>query len=60
MLPSRFVAEGNEIRLTLADPCDERERTRLAYIVASFAADEQDADELARRALERFRNSACT
>ncbi len=50
----------NEIRSTLADPCDERERTRLAYIVASFAPDEQDADELAHRALERFRNSAYT
>lgn len=46
---SALDAAWNEIRLTLADPCDERERTRLAYIVPSFAADEQDADELAPR-----------
>lgn len=33
----------------------ERERTRLAYIVASYALVAGDEDELTRRAVERFR-----
>lgn len=51
-------AAWSEIRSTLPDESDERERTRLAYIVAGLAAVAEDEDELTRRTLERYRQSA--
>lgn len=48
-------AAWNEVRSTLCDPFDERERTRLAYIVTSLLANAEDEDDLARCALERYR-----
>lgn len=50
-------AAWSEIRLDLPDPYDERERTRLAYIVASLVANGEDEDDLTRRAIERFRQA---
>jgi hypothetical protein len=47
-------AAWEEVRTTLPDQCDERERTRLAYIVASLVTLAVDEDDLARRAVERF------
>ncbi|MGO4286897.1 hypothetical protein [Bosea sp. TAB14] len=44
-----------EVKGSVADDDIERERTRLAYIVASYAAVAIDEDDLARRAVERFR-----
>lgn len=46
---------GTEVRQLLPDPFDERERTRLAYIVASLVSIADDKDDLARRAVERYR-----
>ncbi|WP_126116681.1 MULTISPECIES: hypothetical protein [unclassified Bosea (in: a-proteobacteria)] len=43
-----------QIKSSIPQAHTERERTRLAYIVASFAT---LAEDLARRALERFRQS---
>ncbi|RYF29773.1 MAG: hypothetical protein EOO23_06680 [Comamonadaceae bacterium] len=51
-------AAWNEIRSTLPDPHDERERTRLACIVASLVAVAEDEDELTRRTVERYRRQA--
>lgn len=48
-------AAWSEIRLTIPDAFDERERTRLAYIVAALVAVAEDEDDLARRAIERYR-----
>jgi hypothetical protein len=45
----------NEVRYLLPDPFDERERTRLAYIVASLVSVADDEDDLVRRVVERFR-----
>ncbi len=50
-------AAWNEVRLSLSDPYDERERTRLAYIVASLVAVAEDEDDLTQRAIERFRRA---
>lgn len=50
-------AAWDEIRLTLSDPYDERERTRLAYIIAGLASVAEDEDELALLAIERFRRA---
>ncbi len=50
-------AAWNEVRLSLSDPYDERERTRLAYIVASLVAIAEDEDDLTQRAIERFRRA---
>lgn len=47
-----------EISSTLADRFDERERTRLAYIVASLVPLAEDEDDLARRAIERYLQAA--
>ncbi|WP_156412075.1 hypothetical protein [Bosea sp. Root483D1] len=47
----------NEIRLSLSDPSDERERVRLAYIVAHLVLIAEDDDDLTRRAIERFRRA---
>lgn len=50
-------AAWDEVRSTLSDPCDERERTRLAYIVASLVANAEDEDDLTLRAIERYRRA---
>lgn len=50
-------AAWNEIRANLPDPYDERERTRLAYIVASLVTVAEDEDDLTLRAIERFRRA---
>jgi len=50
-------AAWNEIRLSLSDPYDERERVRLAYIVAHLVLIAEDEDDLTRRAIERFRRA---
>jgi hypothetical protein len=47
-----------EIRSTIPDAFDERERTKLAYIVAALAHVAEDEDDLMRRAIERYRQSA--
>uniref|UniRef100_A0A9E8CP04 Uncharacterized protein n=1 Tax=Bosea sp. NBC_00436 TaxID=2969620 RepID=A0A9E8CP04_9HYPH len=49
-------AAWNEIRSTIPDAFDERERNRLAYIVAALAA--IAGDDLTRRAIARYRQSA--
>lgn len=51
-------AAWNEVRSTIPDAFDERERTRLAYIVAALVAIAEDEDDLAARAIERYRQSA--
>lgn len=51
-------AAWNEVRSTIPDAFDERERTKLAYIVAALVAIAEDEDDLARRAIERYRRSA--
>ena len=51
-------AAWNEVRSTIPDAFDARERTRLAYIVAALVAIAEDEDDLARRAIERYRQSA--
>jgi len=48
----------SEVRSTIPDAFDERERTKLAYIVAALVAIAEDKDDLARRAIERYRQSA--
>lgn len=53
-------AAWDEIRSTIPDARDEQERTRLAYIVASLVAFAEDEDDLKRRAVERYRQSAET
>lgn len=50
-------AAWSEIRLDLPDACDERERMRLAYIVAGLVAIAEDEDDLTRRAIEQFRRA---
>ncbi|MDX3809236.1 hypothetical protein ACXIUS_19380 [Bosea thiooxidans] len=51
-------AAWNEVRSPIPDAFDERERTRLTYIVAALVAIAEDEDDLARRAIERYRQSA--
>jgi len=51
-------AAWNEVRSTLQDPFNERERTRLAYIIASLVAIAEDEDDLARLAVAKFRRAA--
>ena len=51
-------AAWNEVRSTIPDAFDERERTKLAYIVAALVAIAEDEDDLARRTIERYRQSA--
>lgn len=48
-------AAWSEVKDTVAEADHERERTRLAYIVASYALVAGDEDELTRRSIERFR-----
>ena len=46
-----------EIKSSVPEGFEEQERTRLAYIVASFVAVADDEHDLARRAIERYRQS---
>ncbi|WP_441473154.1 hypothetical protein [Bosea sp. RAF48] len=50
-------AAWNEVRDSIPDAFDERERVRLAYIVAALVAVAEDEDELRDRAIERYRQS---
>lgn len=52
-----FDAAWHEIKSTVPDGHEEKERTHLAYIVASFVAVADDVADLTRRAVERYRNS---
>lgn len=47
-----------EIRPALSQDTYERERTRLAYAVAALASIAEDEDDLARRAVERYRSQS--
>jgi len=47
----------DDLKSTHPEPFDERERTRLAYIVASLVGIAEDEDDLARRAVQRYRQS---
>jgi hypothetical protein len=47
-----------EIRPALSQDTYERERTRLAYAVAALASLAKDEDDLARRAVERYRSQS--
>lgn len=51
-------AAWNEVRSTIPAALEERERTRLAYIVAGLIHVAEDEDDLMRRAVERYRQSA--
>ncbi|QEL22034.1 hypothetical protein FQV39_05210 [Bosea sp. F3-2] len=51
-------AAWNEVRSTIPDAFDERERTNLAYIVAALVHVAEDEDDLTRRAIERYRRCA--
>jgi hypothetical protein len=46
-----------QIKSSIPEGHAERERTRLARIVASLATVAADEEELARRAVERYRRS---
>lgn len=50
-------AAWDEVKSTVPDGLEEQERTRLAYIIASFVAVAEDEEDLAQRAIERYRNS---
>lgn len=50
-------AAWNEVRATIPHAVEERERTRLAYIVAALFNVAKDEDDLMRRAIERYRQS---
>jgi tryptophanase len=51
-------AAWNEIRLTVPHSDHERERTHLAYIIASLVAVAEDEDDLTQRVIERYRQRA--
>lgn len=46
-----------ELRASIPHGLEERERTRLAYIIAALIAVAEDEDDLIRRAINRFRHS---
>lgn len=48
-------AAWDEIRSTIPEAVHERERTRVAYIVTAFVAVSEDADDLKKRVIERYR-----
>lgn len=48
----------NEVRPGVPDADQERERTRLAYLVANFAHVALDEADLVRRTLDRYRKKA--
>jgi len=47
-----------ELKPSLPAGSDERERNNLAYIVASLVSLALDEDDLAQRAIDRFRQKA--
>ncbi|MBD3846972.1 hypothetical protein IED13_14780 [Bosea sp. SSUT16] len=47
-----------ELKPSLPQGADERERNNLAYIVASLVPLALDEDDLAQRAIDRFREKA--
>lgn len=47
-----------ELRASIPHGLEERERTRLAYIIAALIAVAEDEDDLIRRAVNRFRHSS--
>lgn len=49
-------AAWNEIKAGLVEAVHDRERTRLAYIVASLAKSTKSQEDLTRGAIERYRN----
>lgn len=51
-------AAWNDLRSTHTEPVDERERTRLAYIVSNLVRIAQDENDLARRAVALYRRSS--
>lgn len=48
----------DEVRSIIPHACEEQERIRLAYIVAALVHVAEDEDDLTRRAIERYRQSA--
>jgi hypothetical protein len=48
-------AAWEEVKDSVLEENHERERTRLAYLIASYALVAADEDDLQRRAIERFR-----
>ncbi len=46
-----------ELQLMTPKPLGERERTRLAYIIAALVGVAEDEDDLRRRAIDRYRAS---
>lgn len=51
-------AAWSEVRPPQPDEGDERERTRLAYIVAGLVAIAEDEHALTRHAVEQYRRSS--
>ena len=47
-----------QIKSALPQDTYERERTRLAYLVAALASLAEDEEDLARRAVERYRSQS--
>ncbi len=45
-----------DVKPTLPPEAEEPERSRLAYIVAALVSVAEDEDDLARRAIERYRS----
>jgi len=50
-------AAWNEIKSTIPDASEERDRTNLAYIIAALVGVAGDEDELTTLAVERYRKS---
>jgi len=50
-------AAWEEVRSTIPDAHEERERVRLAYIVAALVPLAEDEDDLTRRAVQRYRQT---
>lgn len=48
-------AAWNEIKSCVPARFEEEERTRLAFLITSFLAVAEDEQDLARRAIERYR-----
>jgi hypothetical protein len=50
-------AAWDEIKLTIPAASEERERTRLAYLIAALVVATEGEDELTRRAIEHYRQT---
>ena len=50
-------AAWDVVKSMVPEDLRERERTRLAYIIAALTAVAEDEDEMVRRAINRYRNS---